>query len=264
MLHKTLLVQCDQIDPPNHARNVKKAKVEKLAISIRKHGLLQSPGVNPVGDRFRLIFGHTRWLACVLIGTKEIEVRVYPPGTSEAEELAYSLVENHVRDPEDFDDVLTRVDRHIELHGGNFKSAAAAVGVAESTVSRARKIGKDLSEKAKEIAKENKVGMSVLYYVARIEKEKQVPLLNAYVDGTTNRAAIIQTASNKPSRFRKKKISLAHRHDNIEFKCIFPDDTTHEQFAAAVKDLAKRSSTHGKNGISCKLLPEVMNTEAQV
>ena len=66
-------------------------KLRALAESIRRHGLLQEPGVVAVdaGDgaptRYRLVWGERRWRACALAGLTTIRCRVLPSGSNGAE-----------------------------------------------------------------------------------------------------------------------------------------------------------------------------------
>jgi len=51
-------------------------EIEKLSQSIRAIGQLQAILVRPVGDRFEIVFGHRRFLACQKIGLAKIRAMV--------------------------------------------------------------------------------------------------------------------------------------------------------------------------------------------
>lgn len=78
-------------DPAQPRRAFDEEKLRALADSIRRHGLLQEPGVVAVdaGDgaptRYRLVWGERRWRACALAGLTTVRCRVLPRGSDGAE-----------------------------------------------------------------------------------------------------------------------------------------------------------------------------------
>ena len=192
MPDKTVSIACDLIKPPSHACKLKPKKVERLAKSIAANGLLQPPGVIATGDRYRIVYGFHRFKAWQSLGNDGIEVRLLPPDTTEAAELNISLQENHVRESEDFEDTLLRLEQVAKAKGCSLTKAAADAGVSRSYVSKIRKINRQLCDEAKHIAKIKRVGVSVLYEVSKAEQPKrQVEILNAYVEGSLDRNGIV-------------------------------------------------------------------------
>ncbi|MCA9217972.1 MAG: hypothetical protein KDB27_33105, partial [Planctomycetales bacterium] len=55
---------------------------------------------------------------------QELAARILPEGTTAADELNYSLIENHVRCDEDFESTVARVEEIAELLGCSFSKAA--------------------------------------------------------------------------------------------------------------------------------------------
>ena len=155
---KNIVVNCDQVAPPNNACKLKPKKLDKLVKSIKANGLLQPPGVIKNGDRYRIVYGHHRFKAWQRIGHQEIEVRLLPADTTASKELSISLHENHVREKEDFDDTLARVENRAKDLGCSFKQAAELENVNEAYVSRAKKIVKKLGQQLVRTAKEKGVG----------------------------------------------------------------------------------------------------------
>lgn len=85
------------IDPHSPVRaSIAMDGVEELAESIRQVGLLQPITVRPEGDRFEVVTGHRRTLACRLLQMEEVECLVQEPSL-DADVVAARLHENLVR-----------------------------------------------------------------------------------------------------------------------------------------------------------------------
>ena len=70
--------------------------LDELARSMQTLGLLQAIGVLPVGNRYRVIYGHRRFLAAQRLNWTSIEAKIFPPDTN-LEEAAKSA-ENDERE----------------------------------------------------------------------------------------------------------------------------------------------------------------------
>ncbi len=88
----------DQISPnPGQPRtDIDDDRVEELADSIRKVGVLQPVIVRPHGDRYQIIAGERRWRASRLAGLERIPVRVL--ATDDVQSLELALIENLQRE----------------------------------------------------------------------------------------------------------------------------------------------------------------------
>lgn len=69
--------------------------VEELAADIRARGLINPIAVVPNGDRYRIIAGHTRYLACQRVGLVTVRCSVYPTDEAAAEGIKFA--ENRFR-----------------------------------------------------------------------------------------------------------------------------------------------------------------------
>lgn len=65
-------------------------KLDELARSIRDNGLLQPLCVARRDDRYEVIAGHRRWLACTRIGLVAVPCVVYPSRDSALEAIKYA------------------------------------------------------------------------------------------------------------------------------------------------------------------------------
>lgn len=79
-------------NPQQPRRQFEAAELERLADSIRRHGVLQPAVVRRAGDRFELVVGERRWRAAQLAGLATLPVVVADVAPPERLELA--LVEN--------------------------------------------------------------------------------------------------------------------------------------------------------------------------
>ena len=84
-------------DPLLPAREqMDEAKMEELVSSIRDNGLLQPVGLKPTADRYEVIYGHRRTMACRLVPLPRVPSMVYPEGSVSPE--AAKLHENTKRE----------------------------------------------------------------------------------------------------------------------------------------------------------------------
>lgn len=84
-------------DPERPSReSFDEQKLEELIASIRDAGLIQPISVISVGDRFRVLAGHRRLIACRALRLPTIAARVYPAGTSLA--AVVQVHENAIRE----------------------------------------------------------------------------------------------------------------------------------------------------------------------
>ena len=76
--HKSKAIEINLIDPPagQVRMEIPDEGIRELADSIRAMGMLQSILVRPVGERYEIVYGHRRWLACSLLDTKVIQAVV--------------------------------------------------------------------------------------------------------------------------------------------------------------------------------------------
>lgn len=255
---KNLVVDCGLIDPPNNACKLKPKKIEKLIASFRANGLLQPPGVVEAQGRFRIIYGHHRFRAWQKMGHSEIEVRVLPPELVKSRELSISLQENHVREPEDFEDTLARVELRAKELGCTFKDAAQAENVNPAYISRAQKIVRNLAPAVLKKARSKGVGFSVLYELAAAKTEaEQGKFLDAYLAGTMKRDAIASAIKKRKPKAKPKQMRMTKSSSKSEITLVVDKDATYERIQQIVTGFAKDFKTHQKNGIPVGVLPEL-------
>ena len=76
--HKARQIDLKLIDPPSAQirMEISEAGVLELASSISVIGLLQPILVRPAGERYEIVFGHRRYLACIKLNWKRIQAVV--------------------------------------------------------------------------------------------------------------------------------------------------------------------------------------------
>jgi ParB family chromosome partitioning protein len=126
MNDKTLLkIEIDKIDPdPNNPRtDITAESIEELAASIRSDGLLQPIVVFKSGERYTIIAGHRRHLACRAANLDRIDVIVREPPRSIR---ATQLIENIQRED------LNPLDVAISVRDLMAEQSVDAAGAAEA------------------------------------------------------------------------------------------------------------------------------------
>jgi len=119
-------------NPEQPRRQFEREQLERLAGSIRQHGVLQPVVVRRAGERFELLVGERRWRAC-----REAGLATIPALVSDAapqERLTLALIENVQR--HDLNPIeLALAFRQLGEAGLTQEQVGEAVGLDRSTVS---------------------------------------------------------------------------------------------------------------------------------
>lgn len=123
------------IDEPEVAmrRTMDDHKLEDLAADIKVNGLRQPIGVVPVGDRFRVSYGHRRRLACAL--ARETQIPCFVLDADADEEERAKIAENWLREDTNPAEEALYFDYQLnQRYGGDIEKMCAALHVKESRV----------------------------------------------------------------------------------------------------------------------------------
>ena len=123
------------IDPPavSMREHMDDRKLEELAASIRSDGLRQPIGVRPVGERYRVSYGHRRVIACGLVGETLVPCFVLADD-SDLEEAA-KVAENWFREDTNPAEDATYFAYLLEnRYEGDIERLCRSLGVKESRV----------------------------------------------------------------------------------------------------------------------------------
>jgi len=146
----------DMIAPnPGQPRtDIDEERVEELADSIRKVGVLQPVIVRPMGDKYQIIAGERRWRASKIAGLEKIPVRILAMDGVAALEIA--LIENLQR--EDLNAIEEARGYRQLLTGHQMTQAELAdkVSKSRSTITNALRL-LDLPDEVQELVYEGKM-----------------------------------------------------------------------------------------------------------
>ena len=139
-------IEVERIDPnPEQPRRLfDPAQLERLADSIRRHGVLQPVVVRAAGERYELVVGERRWRAAQVAGRKTIPAVIAEVAPKDRLELA--LVENVQR--HDLNPIeLALAFRALADSGATQEEIGERVALDRSTVAnhlRLLELGRDL------------------------------------------------------------------------------------------------------------------------
>lgn len=130
----------DQIDPPTRVlrSEIDQDQIAALAASIQAVGLLQPVGVVVDGPRYRLVFGHRRFLAHAYLGRPTIDALVAT--ADEVATIEAAAAENVVRRDLSPVEEAQAIRHMMDSQGSSVRQIAAALGRSESWVRGRREL----------------------------------------------------------------------------------------------------------------------------
>lgn len=142
-------VSINRIEPNPHQprTDFSEERIDELARSIKKDGLLQPILVRPVDNGYQIIAGERRWQACKALDYETMPVKIIVADEVEAQQMA--LVENLQRDNLNAIEEARGYQRLIDLSGCMQKEIAEAVSKKPTTISNALRL-LDLPEEIQE------------------------------------------------------------------------------------------------------------------
>jgi len=204
----------DKIDVSEH--NVRKSKVDKgideLAESIREIGVQQPVMVFPKGDRYELIIGQRRYLACKQIGKKKIPA-VITSAKSATEAAIASFSENIHRVDLDYRDKM-EVAIRLQNKLGSVEKVAKRLGVSSQTVRNY--LGyMAVPEPIKRMVDERKLSATTATRITRgiPDEEKAIKIAERIVEvpRSEDKEKIIASAKENPDKSLTEVVKLAEK-----------------------------------------------------
>ncbi|MCJ7667449.1 MAG: ParB/RepB/Spo0J family partition protein [Anaerolineae bacterium] len=204
----------DKIDISEH--NVRRSKVEKgideLAESIKEIGVQQPVMVFPKGDRWELIIGQRRYLACKKLGEKEIPAVI--TGAKNATQAAIaSFSENIHRQDLDYRD---KMEVAIRLYNQlrSVEKVAKRLGVSSQTV-RNYMGYKAVPEPIKRMVEGGKLSAATATRITRGigDEEKAIGIAEKIVEvpRSEDREKIIASAKENPDKSIAEVVKIAEK-----------------------------------------------------
>lgn len=257
------MIDLSTISVPKSARALDTEHANRLAQSLSPDGeLFQAIGLIADGENHRIVWGRHRYEAYRLLKRTAIPARVLPPETKPEAEVRYSLQENDLRRKEDPEDVIARVELCASRLGmTSLAQAAEFVGINKSTVSRFKTLVKKLDPAVRQLAKEHKVGNSILYTIAANagDADQQQALLRAHLDGST-RDQLLAICKAQPRKSPKRRTRLSFSIGEANVRLDVPKEASYESMTQLLKEVKTRLATHQKRNIPVRLLPEVIGS----
>lgn len=165
-------IMSDLIDEPKAAMrtDIDRDELHKLAESIQANGLINPITVRPVGERYEIVAGHRRFLACRIAGKIRIPcvVRVL----TDAEYFSIMTAENLERGDVDPVDEAIHIKRHMDATGISITDMAAAIKRGEKYVEDRLTIG-EMPEYMQAFLKSGQLKIGVALALAKIEPEEK-------------------------------------------------------------------------------------------
>ena len=130
------LILLSQIDEPAGVvrLEINAGEISELAASIKEVGLLQEILVRPVGDRYEIVFGHRRYLACRSLNWAKMGATVRE--ISDIECALLRATENvHRKDLSPIEEAAVYQDLH-ETHKLNYDQIGKRMGKSPGVVKR--------------------------------------------------------------------------------------------------------------------------------
>jgi len=159
----------DIIFPPEEMRSgVTFEGMDELAMSIRKHGLIQPITVRPKGDKYELIAGYRRTKACEMCGMVTVMSRVIE--SSDELALLQKAAENLFREEVNAFDEGGYLKLILEKNNWKIQDLASAINKSEGYVSRRIKLQSCYVD-VREALKDGKINLSIAEELARIQDE---------------------------------------------------------------------------------------------
>lgn len=164
----------DRIKPSDvQPRNVfNESKLEELAQSIRKNGIIQPLVVRRVGDRFQIIAGERRWRAAQKAGLHRVPCIVKE--VPDASVLELSLIENIQREELNAIEEANAYKSLLEQRDMTQEEVAQRVGKERSSITNSLRLLK-LPDQVQKLVEENKLSMGHARALLSVEPgERQV------------------------------------------------------------------------------------------
>ena len=176
-------VSLEKITPnPNQPRTVfDQSKIDDLAKSIEKDGLLQPIIVRPLEDGYQIVAGERRYHACKKIGLDTIPVKIVTLDEARAQEIA--LVENLQRENINPIEEAWGYRRLMELGDYKQKDIAKAISKNPSTISNALRL-LDLPDEVQELMFDGKLSAGHARAILSLpveQEEKRIELAKKIV-----------------------------------------------------------------------------------
>lgn len=239
------MIPIDKIDPnPQQARS-ELGNIQELMASIKSKGILEPILVRPKQDRFEIIAGERRYVACKNLRLEEIPCIEMNVKDNEALELA--LIENLQRKDLDVFEETDGLTALVDIYGYNHNELADKIGKARSTITEILTISR-IPARLRELCKKNSItSRSTLIEIAKLNKEEDMAHLIAEIKERGLKREDTRDLSKKlKGKLKKLKpyvfnYSPSKEEDFFQLKIEFKKQTvTREEIVQILEDIIRK------------------------
>ncbi|HSK48683.1 MAG TPA: ParB/RepB/Spo0J family partition protein [Coriobacteriia bacterium] len=141
-------------NPGQPRTDINEDRVEELADSIVKVGVLQPILVRPLGEKYQIVAGERRWRASRIAGLEKVPVRVL--ATDEVQSLEIALIENLQREDLNSIEEARGYRQLLTVHQMTQAELADKVSKSRSAITNALRL-LDLPEDVQELVYEGRI-----------------------------------------------------------------------------------------------------------
>ena len=186
-----------------------KESLEKLAESIKRHGVLQPLVVSKKKNGFEIIAGERRFRASLIAGLEKVPV--YVKNLSDQKKSETSLVENVQRQDLNPIEEASAYRELVNRYGLTHSEIAKRVAKDRATISNLIRI-LSLSSKVRSLLMDQKISLGIAKVLLKVEKSDQNFLAQkAIKDGLSVRALEKLVSKKEPKKTKDQTLSLVQK-----------------------------------------------------
>jgi ParB/RepB/Spo0J family partition protein len=188
-------------EPPNAMRSsIDELELSELSQNIKINGLINPITVRPLGDRFEIVAGHRRFLACVM--ARMIKIPCIVKVMNDDEVFSVMASENLARqdtNPVDEAEFVVKIKR---ARNTDIDGIAAIVKRTRAWVEDRLTVG-EMSDYMKEYLRKKQISLGVALLLAKIEHD---PLRRSWCDEAVRCGVSIPTARLWLQQYESQKL----------------------------------------------------------
>ncbi|MDO4176669.1 MAG: ParB/RepB/Spo0J family partition protein [Bacillota bacterium] len=191
-------------------------KLEELASSIERHGLIQPIVLRASGKGYEIVAGERRWRAARLVGLKEVPCIVKE--LTDEENMLLAIIENMQREDLNPIEEAEGLKKMIDTYGLTQEQVSYSVGKSRPYITNSLRLLK-LPGKVQELTAEGKLSMGHARALAAIkDQKKQIELATRTVEEGLSVRQIenLSKESKTPAKKPAKKVSKSADEKRVE------------------------------------------------
>lgn len=191
-------------------------KLEDLAASIERHGLIQPIVLRASGKGYEIVAGERRWRAARLVGLKEVPCIVKE--LTDEENMLLAIIENMQREDLNPIEEAEGLKQMVDTYGLTQEQISYSVGKSRPYITNSLRLLK-LPERVRELTAEGKLSTGHARALAAIkDEEKQISLAEKTVEEGLSVRQIekLSKETKAPAKKPAKKVSKSADEKRVE------------------------------------------------